>query len=99
MELMSALGGACVFGGAATGEPLSNQSRREHARVVDDQEIPRAKQRRQLGEAPMLHALARAVEHHQPAAAAFRRRLLGDQFVRKIEVKVGCQHKRKARQP
>ena len=84
-----------ALGGAAAGQPDADQARREDARVVDDQQIAGAEQRRQVVEGEMRDAPARAIERHEPAAAARGRRLLRDQLVREIEIEVGDVHGKK----
>jgi hypothetical protein len=77
---------------AAARQAHADQPRRKHARVVDHQQITRLQQRRQIGEAMMPDAAARAIERHQSAGAALRRRLLRDQIFGKGKIEVGNVH-------
>src|SRR5581483_3019953 len=62
------------------------EPRRQHARVVDDEEIAGPQDRRQVAHAAVA-LLAWGVEHQQSALAA-RQRLLRDELVGQLEVEV-----------
>ena len=62
------------------------QPRRDHARVVDDDELAAGQLVGQLAEAPMAHLAARALEHEQARRVARFGRLLRDQLGRKVVV-------------
>ena len=83
-----------TLGGAAAGQPRPDQPRRKHARVVDDEQIAGAKQRGKIGEVEMRDAAAGAIDRHEPAGAARRRRLLRDQLSGQIEIEIGNVHKK-----
>ena len=71
----------------------AQQPRRDDARVVDDEQIPRAQQLRQLAEAVVAHAARGAAERHQPRRIALGERGLGDLRGGKLEVEVGQFHR------
>ena len=67
------------LGGAPT-RALEPQTRRQHPRVVDDDERPFRKLARKLVEAAMPGRAVRALVHEQPRVVAPRHRVLGDQL-------------------
>ena len=73
--------------GAAARHAAAEQPRGEHARVVDDEQIARAQQRREIADGAVPARAGDAVEHQEPRGAA-RRGLLRDQLVRKVEVEI-----------
>ncbi len=64
----------------ATGFLGGEQTRRDHARVVEDQQIPGRDELRQLAHLSVRERAARAVECQQPAPRAFGERLLSDEM-------------------
>ncbi len=68
------------------------EPRGDHARVVEYQQVTRAQQGRQVGEAAVGQPPARPVEVQQATVAAPRRRMPRDQFVGKLVVKVAAAH-------
>ena len=69
------------------------QPRRQHARVVEHQQVAGIEQLQQVAEAPVLEA-AVGPQHQQAAGGAILQRLLRDQFRRQLEVEVGTLHRR-----
>src|SRR3989442_105726 len=57
----------------------ADQSRRDHARIIHDQQFVAAKHFRQLAESAIFPAVARAVQKKQPRGVAFGQRMLRDQ--------------------
>jgi len=70
---------------------MAEQTRGEHARVVDGEEITGAEDRREIRDGRMTDRAGPAVEDEQPRCAA-RRRILRDQLVGKLEIEIGNVH-------
>ena len=70
-----------------TGIAAAEQPRREHSRVVDDEQVTGAQVSGKPRDRAVLDASARALEDHEPRRPA-RRRRLRDEFVGQIEVEV-----------
>ena len=62
----------------ATRHTAAKQSRREHPGIVDDEQVARPQQIGQVGDGPVAHDAAVAVENQQPGRLTVRRRSLGD---------------------
>jgi hypothetical protein len=67
--------------------------RRQHARVVEDQQVARVLVAIQIGELAILEAARRHVDHEQAACRTLRQRRLCDQFGWKVVVEVGFFHR------
>ncbi len=65
------------------------QPRRQHARVVEDEQIARREQLDEIGEAAVVEFPVRRVDDEQAARRALRERRLRDQLGRQVEVKIG----------
>jgi hypothetical protein len=76
----------------AARDAAPQQPRREHAGVVDDQEIAGAQEIGQRGNARVGQRAAGAVGHQQTRAGAVRRRFLRDEIGWEIEVEVADIH-------
>ena len=74
---------------AAAGQAHADQAGRKHPGVVDDEQIAGAEERWKIGELPVRHLAAGAVQHKEPAAAALGGRLLRDEIVGQREIEVG----------
>ena len=59
---------------------VSEQARRQHARIVQDQRIAGAKVIRKIPELAVFKSIFRAMYNQHARAIPLRRRLLGDQF-------------------
>src|SRR5271157_2860148 len=70
----------------------ADQPRRNDPRVVPGQNVPTIEKGWQLGEPVVCDPAAGAIKDHQSRLLARLRRLLRDQFVGKIEVKLGGEH-------
>ena len=73
------------------------QAGREDAAAIRDEEVAGAEQIRQIGEAAVLDAARRAVEHQQPRRVALGERLLGNELGRQRvvvgrDLEVGVSH-------
>src|SRR5688572_22457344 len=86
-----------TFDGAAAGHTMAKQPRREHTRVIDDEQVASAQMRWQLIEGGVLRLFRRAVEHDQTRAAACGGRILSDQILGELEVEVADVHDPKKR--
>ena len=71
---------------------VAKETRGNHARVVEHQQIARPQQRGQIGETQIAPGAARAFEGQQPAGGARRCRILRDQIVGKGIMKIGFPH-------
>ena len=58
----------------------------DHSRIVEDQQIPRGNELRQIGKLPVMQRFA--VHVQQPAGRAFIGWVLGNQLGRQIEIEV-----------
>ena len=65
---------------APAGRLAPDDARRQHARVVEDEQVAGAQELRQLGEQPILDGARGAVEHEQTARAPLGERHLRDQL-------------------
>src|SRR4051812_32035259 len=83
-----------AFDRAAAGIAAAEQARGEDSGVVDDDQIAGAEELGQRADLRMRDRTGLAVEVQQARAAARRRRLLRDQFRRKVEVEVADIHAR-----
>ncbi len=81
-----------AFGGAAAGQPDADQPCREHARVVDHQQIAGAQQRWEIGKLVMGNGAGGPLHRQQAAAAAFGRRVLRDQRIGQGEIELANFH-------
>ena len=70
---------------------MTQQPRGKDARVVDDEDIARSQDRREVGNCAVFKRSGAAIEG-QEAGLTARRRRLGDQVVWKCEVELGNQH-------
>jgi hypothetical protein len=77
---------------AAARHPATEQPCRKHAGVVDDDEIAGAQESGKRGDVGVDNGPAVAIESQQARRAAVRRRLLRDQFGRKVEVELTDVH-------
>ncbi len=77
---------------AAPGLLAAVQPRRDHARVVDDQQVPRTQQAWELDESAVGQRPGAPVQVQQPAVAAPRDRVPRDQVVGKFVVEVAAAH-------
>ncbi len=68
------------------------QARRDHSRVVEDQQVAGAQKRRQVDELAIGQRTCGTLQVQQPAAAARGGRMAGDQFVGQVEMEVGAPH-------
>jgi hypothetical protein len=73
----------------AAGFLASEESRRQHARVVEDEEIARREQLDEIGEPPVFEPIVRRIDDEQPARRARGERRLRDPLGREIEIEVG----------
>jgi hypothetical protein len=71
---------------------MREQPRRNHAAVVEHQQIARPQHLREIAKQPILPLARSAVEREHPRPRALRRRLLRDQFFRKFEMEIRDQH-------
>ena len=78
--------------GAPGRHAAPEQARRKHTRVVDHQQIAAAKQVGEGDEGGMRDSAGITAQTEQPAGAPFRRRLLGDELGRKIEIELADVH-------
>ena len=76
----------------AAGGPPAEQPRLEHAGVVENQQVAGIQHLGQIGEMPVLQRAAGAVEDQQPAVGAIRDRLLRDQVLGQVVLKVSDTH-------
>src|SRR5262245_65799707 len=76
---------------------MAKQSRGEHARVVDDEQVALPQMRGQVIERRVLRPLRGAIEDNQPGAATFRGRMLSNQLFGKLEVEIADVHDPKKR--
>src|SRR5262245_20678009 len=82
---------------AAALNAMTEQPRREHARVVQDQEIAATEVRRQLIEHRVLRRLRRAIEHNETRATALGGRMVSNQLLGQFEVELVDVHDPKKR--
>ena len=75
----------------------AQQARRQHACIVDHEQVVRAQQGRQVGELEIATGAGGPVQRQQAAFRARRRRLPGDLGQRQIVIKVGSEHERGTR--
>jgi len=68
------------------------EPRRKDAGVVEDHQIAGAQEVRQVAELAVGTAATRSLQLQHPRAVAGRKRLLGNQFVRQMKMKVRDQH-------
>ena len=78
---------------AAAGRLSADQARGAYARVVDDQEITRAQEFRQLRERVVGNITRTPIERQKATRVATGRRMSGDRFRRKNVVKLGQPHR------
>src|SRR5688572_10965637 len=78
---------------APTRRLVPDDTRRQHTRVVEHEQIAGAEQRRQVGEQPILDTARGTVEHEQAARAPLPERRLRDQLRRKFVVEVAALHR------
>jgi hypothetical protein len=72
---------------AATGGLVAHHPRRDHTRVVEDQQVARLEQVREIPDGAVFHTAVR-VQDQQPARGAFGEWRLRDQFGRQVIGKV-----------
>ncbi len=70
----------------------AEQARRYHARVVEDQQVFRSKQIREVNEMPVGDGASGAVEGEQAARGTLRQGRLGDQLRRQLKVEIFAAH-------
>jgi hypothetical protein len=68
---------------------VSVEPRRNHARVVQNQQVAGPQQRGKLGKTRVAQRAGRAVHNQHPALAALGRRLLRNQLRGQIKVEIG----------
>jgi hypothetical protein len=68
------------------------QPRRDHAGIVEDQNVARPQVLEQVREAAMFDGDRVAMKHQETGLIAFDRRRLSDQFGRQCEIKIGGLH-------
>src|SRR4030095_13516996 len=68
------------------------QPSRQHARVVEDEQVVGTEQRRQLGESPIYDPPGIAVAMQQPTVAAALAGVAGDQIVGQVIRELAAQH-------
>ena len=68
----------------------AEEPRGNHSRVVDHQQVPRGKQRWQVGKNAKLGPACPAAQHHQPGLIASRQRMLGDKGPVERIVEIAC---------
>jgi hypothetical protein len=73
---------------AAGGYAMAEQSGRKYAGVVDDEQIARPQQIRQIGDASVPKLMTLAVDQQEPSGFAVISRRLRDQLGRKVEIKI-----------
>jgi hypothetical protein len=66
--------------------------RRDHARIVENQEILGCKQGRQIAKLKVAPGSRGPVQHQHAAGGAHRRGTLGNEFLGEFEVKIRAQH-------
>lgn len=77
---------------AAARQPVAQQSRGKHPRVVDDHKVTRQEQIRQRCDEYVAEMTGRAIEQQQTRAAALWSRILGDELGREIEIELADIH-------
>ncbi len=70
----------------------SQQARRQHAGVVQDDAIAFAQEGWELAELPVFESLLGAMNHEHPRAVAFGGRLLGDQLLGQFVIEIRKPH-------
>jgi len=68
------------------------QARRDHARVVEHQQVAGVHQPGQVAHAPIGERAAGAIKRQQPARGSLRERLLGDEFFGEFVSEVTAAH-------
>jgi hypothetical protein len=68
-----------------------DQSRRDHLRVIEDEQVSRAQQLRQVGDIPV-GGLSLGRHHQEARAVARLGRAVGDQLARQSEIEIGEMH-------
>ena len=76
----------------SAGRLLTEQPGAHDAGVIEDEQVIRAQQARQIGEDPVARAVLRAIKNQHPCPATLSERALGNQFGRKIVIKVRALH-------
>ena len=76
---------------------MTEEPRREHARVVQDQQIATTEMRRQTIERRVLGALPSTIEHDESRAATLGWRVLSDQLLGEMEIEIADVHDPKKR--
>src|ERR1051325_2451727 len=79
---------ACLFA-------MSDQARRNHARVVHDDDVVGTKMLSELIESRIAPLLSRAIEHEHPRGVTLFERCLRDELGRKLVIKLGDSHQKK----
>ncbi len=69
------------------------QARRDHARIVEHQQVTRFDQRGEVGEKPVVEAIPRRVDAEQARRAAILERRLRDQVLGKLVVEIAESHR------
>ena len=68
------------------------QPRRDYFCIIDDQAVSRLQVFQDFPEMSVLHLPGHLVQVHQPGRAAVFQRILRDQFLRKVIIKITCLH-------
>jgi len=71
---------------------MPEQSGRKDAGFVDDKQIARPEQIREIGDPPVPNPVPLSVDHQKASRFAVVGRRLRDQLGRKVEIKVGNKH-------
>ena len=74
------------------GDATAEQARGKDARVIDDEQIARTKEPRQIRHGRVCYRAAVPAEMEEPGSRAFACRLLRDQLGRQIEVEIANVH-------
>ena len=77
---------------AAAGIAVTDQACGDDARVVDDEQIARREERRQIGDVMVPPLTRRPVDDQQPRRAALGRRCLRDELGREVEREIREAH-------
>jgi hypothetical protein len=81
-----------ALGSATSREAPADQPRWKDASVVDDDQIARLEERRQIGKRVMRDATRRPAQAQETRSTSFSRRLLRDEIGGEIEVELGDAH-------
>jgi hypothetical protein len=82
--------------GAARRVAATDQARREHPRVVQDEHVTRPQKTRQVADERAFRAARHAIEDEEPGGPAGLGRRLRDELRRQLEVEVGDEHRERS---